>query len=681
MATTPDIDAGKAGNPLDISDFANQLNQIPELTRSSIENTFRNFTELQQDVAAKQKSYQNDIRAQEIAALNAKNVRDKNAAIANIQLLERQKSEFDKVAVSLKEVTEEEKRIAKERKESLKDMGKGVLSGLGLGEIISFFSGGAAGMIEKVLSFIKDLLFTANQQTVEIGKNFQVGAEEAEKMRIAMEFEGEAAEGFAKVLKYRLQAQYELQESSKIILGLTKDQRDVQVELVQELGLSSQEGSRLNQLFTANNVEGTKGKNIIFDQVALFAKQTGYLFDTKKVLQDVSNVSGQIRATYKGSVEELTKAVMTAAKLGTTIEQTKSMSESLLNFETSIDNELKAELLTGQQLNLEKARSLALSGDYVGAGKEMLEQAGGLANFQRLNVIQQRSLAEAIGLSADQMADVLFKQTVQGKQATELADQYRALGAEDMARALESGKIQGDQLEIAKKRLTAEQEFALAMEQVKGALASLVSGNFLNRLVDLVKDLANYAAAFMHDIKRGDSVAGTMLFGPSNEAKDFAYNQEMSGLKQELQNEGLSEKERQKLTDRIAELEKERSERTKMDEVRTAAMVNVATGGIMGPFSTYAGVRGYNQATKIKDGAYIDGKMYSFERDDLTLMAGTSLFKGGKQEGESSTKRLESLMEKFIDIASKGQTIVMDNKVVGKTNVGYLLEYGANKIG
>ncbi len=38
--------------------------------------------------------------------------------------------------------------------------------------------------------------------------------------------------------------------------------------------------------------------------------------------------------------------------------------ESLLNFETSIENELKAELITGKQLNLERARAAALTGDF-----------------------------------------------------------------------------------------------------------------------------------------------------------------------------------------------------------------------------------------------------------------------------------------------------------------------------
>ena len=66
--TTPEIDAGKKNavgtTSLDIIDFSIELNKIPDLTRKSVEKTFRNFDDLQKDVANKQKSYNESIRKQ-----------------------------------------------------------------------------------------------------------------------------------------------------------------------------------------------------------------------------------------------------------------------------------------------------------------------------------------------------------------------------------------------------------------------------------------------------------------------------------------------------------------------------------------------------------------------------------------------------------------------------------------
>ena len=95
-----------------------------------------------------------------------------------------------------------------------------------------------------------------------------------------------------------------------------------------------------------------------------------------------------------------------------TLEQTKNISSKLLNFEDSISAELEAELLTGQDLNLERARYLALMGDSAGAAEELMKNLGpnGLEKFQKMNVIQQEAYARALGMSADELADSLVKE-------------------------------------------------------------------------------------------------------------------------------------------------------------------------------------------------------------------------------------------------------------------------------
>jgi hypothetical protein len=66
------------------------------------------------------------------------------------------------------------------------------------------------------------------------------------------------------------------------------------------------------------------------------------------------------------------------------------MAQSLLNFESSIEDELSAELLTGKNLNFEKARQLSLEGDIAGAAEEVLKQVKGTEEFSKMNVINRR---------------------------------------------------------------------------------------------------------------------------------------------------------------------------------------------------------------------------------------------------------------------------------------------------
>lgn len=550
--STENIDTGKGGN-MKVTDFSAVLSSFTELTSKEVTRTFKNFADLQEDVAEKQKKYQNNIieAAKVVAASNKQADRDK------LESLQREKRAIDSLSKTLEAAAEEQKKRTAESISKISGaLGIGGAGGV-VSDLMSFTKGGGISLLGKAIEFIKDLLFGANEQAVKISHAFQVSSKDADRMRESIIAAGRGEIGLLANVNNRIKAYEEMLSISKMNYIASDDQVNTQIKLVEAMGMSADEASRLNELFTANNTQGSTGTRIAFEQVALFAKQEGQLFNSKKILQDVSNVSGQIRATYKGSVEELTKAVLQAAKLGTTIEQTKSMSETLLNFESSIDNELKAELLTGQQLNLEKARALALSGDYVAAGKEMLEQAGGLENYQRLNVIQQKALAESIGMSADQMADVLFKQSVQGKQANELAAQYRSLGAVDLARALEAGEIQGEQLEKAQERLTAERQFAEAMEQVKSAISGLVSGGFLDKMAELVQDIAMGFSAVVIDLKAGRGILDILWNGVSSDAQaKVAQSQLASVATREKEGQMTSTEaatEKKKILDRLRE--------------------------------------------------------------------------------------------------------------------------------
>ena len=86
----------------------------------------------------------------------------------------------------------------------------------------------------------------------------------------------------------------------------------------------------------------------------------GVALNLKGVLEATGKVSGQLRAQLGANPAEIAKTVTAAKLLGAEIEDIAAASKSLLEFESSIESELEAELLTGKQLNLERARSAAL---------------------------------------------------------------------------------------------------------------------------------------------------------------------------------------------------------------------------------------------------------------------------------------------------------------------------------
>jgi hypothetical protein len=176
----------------------------------------------------------------------------------------------------------------------------------------------------------------------------------------------------------------------------------------------------------------------VLGMVAERRNETGLMMDAKKVMQEVGEVQGYLKASLGANPMLLAEAVMNAAELGMTLEGTAKIADSLLNFESSIQNELEAELLTGKQINLEKARMYALTNDYVGLQNEVASQVGSIAEFNDMNRLQAEAMAKAFGMSRDEMAQMLMDQEVAGQSA----EQLREAGKDELADMVEKRSMQ-----------------------------------------------------------------------------------------------------------------------------------------------------------------------------------------------------------------------------------------------
>ena len=122
------------------------------------------------------------------------------------------------------------------------------------------------------------------------------------------------------------------------------------------------------------------------------------------VMEDIAGNTEAFAAYGKDGGKNMIKAAVAARKLGLELGTMVKISDSLLDFETSIQNEMEASMLIGKQLNYNKARELALSGDLEGATKNVMDQIGGAAEFQKMNVMQRKALADSIGVSVEEMS-------------------------------------------------------------------------------------------------------------------------------------------------------------------------------------------------------------------------------------------------------------------------------------
>lgn len=354
------------------------------------------------------------------------------------------------------------------------------------------------GLLAKGFQTFVELGFKADTQVTNLSKSMAVSKEQATAIRNRFVEIQNSGQSLFETTENLVNAQLELANAFGATQGFTEQQVRDQVYLTKQIGLSADEAAGLQQLAMANGKTAKEVNSSVIKQTASLARQTGIQLDNKKILGEVAKVSGQIRLQYQNNPELIAKAVVQTQKLGITLEQAAKQARHLLNFEESISDQISAELLTGKDLNLERARLLALNGDIAGASAEILSQVGSASEFSAMNIIQQEALAKAVGMTADELANSLVQQenlnrlgSETKKQIQAQVEELRKKGKVEEANQLMASIGNDTQAKDALDRIAAQEKFNAAMDKLKSMIASIVEGpamNFVNAIVRLVSD-------------------------------------------------------------------------------------------------------------------------------------------------------------------------------------------------
>ena len=194
-------------------------------------------------------------------------------------------------------------------------------------------------------------------------------------------------------------------------------------ELTNNLGIAAEEAGNLAAQAKLSGTNLSDNTENIVNLTKGFIKTNKIGINFRGVMDDVSTASSALTVSLGGSTDELVKAALNAKKLGINLKQAEQIASSLLDFESSIEAELEAELLTGQNLNFEKARLAALNNDIETLTEEIAKNEGISEAFASGNRIQQEAIAKSIGMSREELAKSIIQQKIQeGLNAQQLAD-------------------------------------------------------------------------------------------------------------------------------------------------------------------------------------------------------------------------------------------------------------------
>lgn len=404
--------------------------------------------------------------------------------VGEIPIIRKLLPEFKKAAENARDVAAETGNMTKSITAGLKEMTGGLLK---LGATTAFGFG---------IKGIKEL----DERIVSTRVNFNLTAREAQIFQQQLLEDTQGTFYTAKEL-------YKTAEDLSGALGTgaiaSTETLKVVDKMTHKLGLSAEEAANLYRFSSLNEDSFANQSKTMIGQLKLMNSSTKENIRYQDVLKDISKASSATLLTTQKFPGGIAKAAFQARKLGMSMSQLNSISESLLDFENSIASEMEAEMLLGRDLNLNAAREAALRGDTATLAAELAKNVGSAAEFSDMSVIQQQALAKAMGMSRDELADTLVQQEALQKIAKErkidgfaqmtMQQQLAALEKQGLSREQALRELGKDELADKEKSITAQEALAHTMQQMTEGMAlefSKLTGedNPLGKLGDTMKN-------------------------------------------------------------------------------------------------------------------------------------------------------------------------------------------------
>lgn len=510
--------------------------------------------------------------------------------------------------------------------------------------------------ILKVLKFVVGLFVSANKQTVALAKNLGVSKSQASVLRQQMVDTANASGNLYTTTDNLVDAQIKLTEALGRGGTFLKENLVSSTFLTKRLGMSDDSAAKLVGRFEAFGKNADQGVNNIIDLRNELSKSGENTATINQLLESVSQASGMVAASFGFSNTAIAKGVIQVRKFGLNLDQARSIASSLLDFESSIGNELEAELLTGRDLNLERARMMAMTGDIAGATEQVMSQMKGLTAEQRKSPIIMESLAKTIGLSVDELQDAYLLETDRSRQAEERIKKEQEFLSRAAGMSGKERQILAERMGIAEarreelnKNITVQEAFTESMAKAKDALSRFTGSGMLDKLTDLLIDFVERASqvGFLRAALGGGTsmkdIQSSISSSPEN-LKSYSEKTQTaligSGLEKMAKKNMLTQANLKSLADTYGK-----------DAVKKAFEQKMSATGFNSPSKTFSA-----QASQIKGNEVF--------ADDFTIKTNpkdTLVMAGGTKFGEETN----ALLKELISAVREGGDVFIDGNKAG----------------
>jgi len=341
-------------------------------------------------------------------------------------------------------------------------------------------------LVTEMISALKG----ADQATGELAKSFGTSYNEALGLR----------QELGNIAGLSLDANMTTEKLGKSLMALNKEFGTATMmsgelltdftNLTNVAGYSAEAAAGLARITVATGTDLSDNTAEILGTTAAYNGANKLALNGKEIAEQVAKTSAATTLTLGMQPGAIAKAVIESKALGASMAQVEQIASSLLNFESSIENEMSAELLLGKNLNLEKARTAALNGDIATVASEIAKQTGSSADFAEKNVIQQEALAKAVGMSREDLARSLMEREALvrlGKEDSDIQKEYNELKKQNLSDDVIEKKLGDETLARQLKSQSIQERFNATIEKLRETFIQVADA--INMVVSPIVDV------------------------------------------------------------------------------------------------------------------------------------------------------------------------------------------------
>lgn len=362
------------------------------------------------------------------------------------------------------------------------------------------------GGILSILKFVVKAVMEVNKMGFELAKNLGVSVEEGAKLNAQFISIANSSSNAGLQAKDISKSYQEISQAFGFLAPSNREFSETAALIQKRIGASAESMAALASYGAMNGQSLMQAYGTLNRSRQIEGARNKLNLSLRQIMDGIAKVSATVVINFRGSVEALGNAVIRATKLGTTLDTVNKQAEGLVEFEDSIEKELQAQIITGRDINLTRARELALAGKTQELMEELNRQQVDYDTFINQTVFERRAEAEMLHLTSEELSSILLKQK-QAKQlgaeeGQSLVERYNILRQRGKSEADIIAMLGDKQAAADLEKASRAEQFEKIMERLKTTLGTMLEGP--------VGGLIDKFAAFVNDGKKMEYIGNTL---------------------------------------------------------------------------------------------------------------------------------------------------------------------------